>query len=390
MRIAINAIPLLSKMTGIGNCIYNISKHLLESDRDNDYLFYYGYFSNILQSSQEPAEEVQELQFSILKKSKPFIKRIPFLKEWIKKGIEDFNKITSFSKKIDVYYEPNYIPTQIQSKTLVTTVHDFSFHFHPEWHPKDRVAYFKKYFYSRVGRSDLITTDSQFIKQEALDVLNFRPEQIHVVPMGYDEIHYHAYPHDLLQDFKLRKKLPEKFVLFVGSIEPRKNIISLLKAYISLPDSLKREYKLVLVGFSGWENKAIMDLIAQMKEHVVFLGYLNIFELAYTYNLASAFAYPSLYEGFGLPPLEAMACGTPVLVSRVTSLPEVCGDAALYCDPLDEADIARQLQRLLEDEDLAGDLSERGLVQARNFTWDQSAQAMAALFRHAAGLPAGS
>jgi glycosyltransferase involved in cell wall biosynthesis len=386
MRIAINAIPLLSKMTGIGNCIYNISKHLLDIDKTNDYLFYYGYFSDKLQSSQEPAEEIQEVQFNILKKSKPFIKKVPFLKESIKKAIEEFNKFTSFSKKIDIYYEPNYIPTQIQSKTLITTVHDFSFHYHPEWHPRDRVNYFKKYFYSRIGQSDLITTDSRFIKKEALEVLGFSDDQVHVVPMGYDKVHFHDYPEDVLRAFKQRIKLPEKFVLFVGSIEPRKNIFGLLKAYEMLPDYLKREYKLVLAGFSGWENKAIMDLINSMKEHVVFLGYLNIFELAYTYNLAAAFAYPSLYEGFGLPPLEAMACSTPVLVSNVASLPEVCGKAALYCNPLDEADIARQLQKLLEDATLQKKLRAAGLTQARLFTWDKSAQAMAKVFMKATGL----
>ncbi|MCK5240887.1 glycosyltransferase family 4 protein [bacterium] len=382
MKIAINTIPLLSKMTGIGNCIYNISKYLLETDIQNEYIYYYGYFSEHLQSSRVPEEDVREIKFNILKRSKPYIKKVPFLSEIIKKVIEDYNRIQSSKEKIDVYYEPNYIPTGIKSKKLVTTVHDFSFHHHPEWHPRDRISFFRKYFYERIGKSDLITTDSQFIKDEAADILNFSQDRIVVVPMGYETALFKRYSPAQIEAFKKEKGLPGKYILFVGSIEPRKNIEKLLTAYLQLPDVLKKEYKLVLVGFSGWRNKSIMELIQKMKEHVIFLGYLNVIELALIYNAATLFAYPSLYEGFGLPPLEAMACGAPVLVSKVASLPEVCGEAVQYCDPLDVYDIAENMQKLLENESLRNTLAEKSQEHIKKYTWDNAAHEMSIVFEH--------
>jgi len=380
MQIAINTIPLLSQMTGIGNCIYNLSRHLLELDRQNKYLFYYGYFSKKLQSSREPEEDTRELQFSILRRAKPYIKKFPYLSDIIKKSLEDFNRLRTSSKHIEIYYEPNYIPTGIQARRLVTTVHDFSFHHHPEWHPRGRVQYFRKYFYLRIKNSDLITVDSEYIRQEAQDILNFPAERIVVVPMGFENRLFREYSESEVAALRRAKHLPEKFVLFVGSIEPRKNITMLLQAYRDLPETIKQEFKLVLAGFSGWENKNIMTLINKMKKHVFFLGYLNVVELALLYRAATVFAYPSLYEGFGLPPLEAMACGTPVLVSRVTSLPEVCGDAALYCNPLDKADIAAKLQTLLEDEDLRADLVRKGRNRIPRFTWENAARQMIEVF----------
>ncbi|MBN1595729.1 glycosyltransferase family 4 protein [candidate division FCPU426 bacterium] len=380
MRIAINAIPLLSKLTGIGNCIYNLSKYLLELDQNNKYFFYYGYFSRKLQSSREPEEDVRELQFTILKKSKPYIKKIPYLGEIIKKGLEDINRLRSQREKIDVYYEPNYIPTGIRAKRLVTTVHDFSFHLYPEWHPGDRINYFRKYFYERIEQSDIITTDSQFIKEQAREILGFSADRVAVVPMGIETSLFKKYAEEEVRALKTRLRLPEHFVLFVGSIEPRKNIGNLLQAYMRLPAYLKREYKLVLVGFSGWKNSAIMDLIRQMKEHVIFLGYLNVIELALIYNAAAVFAYPSLYEGFGLPPLEAMACGTPVMVSKVTSLPEICGEGVFYCDPYQVGDISEKMKIMLEDESLRRRLQAAGKKQALKYTWEGAARQMIRVF----------
>ena len=125
-----------------------------------------------------------------------------------------------------------------------------------------------------------------------------------------------------------------------------------------------------------------MELIQKMKKHVIFLGYLNVIELALIYNAATLFAYPSLYEGFGLPPLEAMACGAPVLVSKVTSLPEVCGEAVQYCDPLDVYDIAENMQKLLENESLRNTLAEKSQEHIKKYTWDNAAHEMSIVFEH--------
>jgi glycosyltransferase involved in cell wall biosynthesis len=136
-----------------------------------------------------------------------------------------------------------------------------------------------------------------------------------------------------LETVKAQYRLPENFILFVGSIEPRKNLKRLLQAYTDMDDKIRKEFKLVLIGFKGWENEEIMRLIHKLKSDIFYLGYLPEEELGKLYNLARLSIYPSLYEGFGLPPLEAMACGCPIIVSHTASLPEVCGDAAFYADP---------------------------------------------------------
>jgi glycosyltransferase involved in cell wall biosynthesis len=380
MHIIINAIPLLSTQTGIGNCIFNISQALLNMDKVNQYTFYYGYYSSRLQSSQEPGNIDNEVQFITLQRSKSMLKKIPLLGEFSKNVIERYHNALSFKMKFDVYYEPNYIPSGIHAQALITTVHDLSFHHHPEWHPDDRVKYFKRTFYPRVLKSDIITTDSHFIKAEIVRELGISPGRVRVIYMGYDQSIFKPYPKETVEAFRALHHLPERFILFVGSIEPRKNLERLLTAYLQLPEALKKECKLVLSGFSGWKNTAIMDLIHKAKEHVIFLGYLTVHELALLYNAAEIFAYPSLYEGFGLPPIEAMACGTPVLVSNVASLPEVCGPAALYCDPLDVEHIAEQLQKLLSDKQLQRRLVEKGKHQIQTYTWNNTAAKLLELF----------
>lgn len=380
MHIVINTIPLLSRQTGIGTCIYNISKSLLEIDQANKYTFYYGYFSGQLQKTPHDDPSRVELTFNILRKAKPFIKTIPVLSDLSKWMIEEWNKQISARKNIDVYFEPNYIPVAFKTKKIVTTVHDFSFYHHPEWHPRDRVQYFNKYFYKRIHSSDLIVTDSRFVRDEAREILKIDDARLRVVHIGYDRRLFRPYPAAEVAEFRTRYQLPERFVLFVGSIEPRKNIERLLLAYQSLPPGLKQDYKLVLAGFEGWRNKTIMQLIGQMHEHVIFLGYLTVKELALAYNAAAVFAYPSLYEGFGLPPIEAMACGAPVLVSRAASLPEVCGDAAEYCDPLNVEDIAGKLASLLDRTARRQELASRGRAHVAGYTWENTARKMMEIF----------
>ncbi|MCT7505775.1 glycosyltransferase family 4 protein [Aliarcobacter cryaerophilus] len=241
---------------------------------------------------------------------------------------------------------------------------------------KDTIKYFEENFIKNIYRSDIIITGSEFTKQEILNRLDFKEENIKVI--------YHGVRHDLfkkLEDITLNFDLPEKFIFSVGSIEPRKNLIGLLKAFDKLDLQIKNEYKLVLVGFKGWENKDIMKIISQNKENIIYLGYISDEDLVKVYNKATCFIYPSFYEGFGLPPLEAMACGTPVICSNTSSLPEVGEDAVLYCDPNNIDDIKENLEVLLKDENLQKELSKKGLVQAQKFTWEKSAKEHIKIFK---------
>lgn len=353
-----NTIPLLSSLTGIGRYCYEISKYI-DKHKIYDSTFHYGYNSKNL---------IHPTKNENIKYLKSIMVFIPLFKKIVKKMISYYFRL--FGATYDLYWEPNFIPNRfIKSNKMVTSVHDFSFILHKDFHPKERIQYFEENFFQNIYRSDIIITGSEFSKQEILDRLDFKEENVRVI--------YHGVRHDVfkkIDDIKLNFDLPEKFIFSVGSIEPRKNLIGLLGAYNNLEDKIKKEYKLVIAGFKGWENKEIMQIIEKNKDFITYLGYISDEELAGVYNKASCFVYPSFYEGFGLPPLEAMACGTPVICSNVSSLPEVGGEAVVYCDPYSVEDIKNKIESVLLDENLQKELSLKGLEQAQKFTWEKSAQ----------------
>lgn len=363
-KILIDAIALLSPLTGIGRYSYEVSK-FIQKEQNIQTNFFYGYTSKeLIKPSDKPA----------IKSLKSQLIRIPLLKKLSRQLIVIITKFTSST--YDLYWQPNFIPYQgIKAKKIITSVHDFSFLLNADFHPKERIEYFQKNFFKNITRSDLIITGSEFSKLEIIDRLEIEPSKVKVIYHGIDHQHF-----KILDDLSIQFNLPRKFIFSVGSIEPRKNLLGLLKAYEFLDSNIKSEYKLVLAGFKGWENKEIMKLIELNKEHIHYLGFISDEELVKIYNLASLFAYPSFYEGFGLPVLEAMACGTPVVCSDHSSLPEVGGDAVLYCNPNSVEDIKEKIELVLKDNTLQKNMIQKGLQRASTFTWKKSAQEHMQLF----------
>jgi len=358
-NLVIDSIPLLSPLTGIGRYIYEISKELEKKDTFET-SYFYGYYSHtLMKPSHKPA----------LKSMKSIITKFTFFKKLAREIILLLGKINA--KSYDIYWEPNLLPNQnIKTKKLITTVHDFSFVLHKEYHPKERIEYIDKYFTKNIIKSDMIITGSHFTKNEILQRLDFKEEQIEVIYHGIDHNLFQVYSNE---DLKVDFELPKKFILSVGSIEPRKNLIGLLEAYSKLSLEIKKEYKLVIAGFKGWENKEIMALIEKNQENIHYLGFISDKELSIVYNLASLFVFPSFYEGFGLPVLEAMACGTPVVCSDSSSIPEVGGDAVVYCDPNNTDDISNKIVQVLNDTELQKSMKVSGIKRAKEFTWEKSA-----------------
>lgn len=359
-KVVINALPLLSSLTGIGKYTYSIAT-IVKQKKEYECEFFYGYFSKQLIDTKSNKK---------VKSLKSYIVQNQFLKAIVRKVL--FSLSGLFSKEYDLYWEPNFIPMpSIKAKKIVTTVHDFSWEIYPEFQPKERVEYFQKYFYQQLIKSNHIITGSNFTKNEIIQNTGFDESKISVI--------YHGVNHNIFFDRRI-KKPEQKYILAVGSIEPRKNLINLLMAYAKLTEALKNEYKLILVGASGWNNSEIKNLMAQMKESVKYSGFVSDEELAILYNQASLFVYPSIYEGFGIPPLESMACGTPVVCSYASSVPEVGGDAVVYCNPLNVEDIKEKIEMVLSDEALQQEMLQKGLQRAQMFSWKKAAEKHVEIF----------
>jgi len=361
MRMVINTSPLLDPLTGVGNYISHLIQYFNFLSPENNYTYYYGFFTkNLLYGNKK------------IYQTKRLLRRIPFLMSTLRQGKIFFSGF--HYKEFDIYFEPNFIPVNIKAKKTVTTIHDFSFHLYPQWHPKDRVGFYSKHFFKNINRSNRVITDSFYIKGEALNILNLSSDVVIPIHLGIQHNIFKVYDRSLSEKIRNKMDLPENFILYVGNIEPRKNVRGLLQAYLELPDSLRKELKLVLVGFEGWNNPEVMELLNKIGDDAKYMGYIQTKDLAYIYNLANLFIYPSLYEGFGLPPLEAMASGCPVVVSNVASLPEVCGDAAYYVNPYDVESIADGIYKVVSDKELRENLVQKGLERAKLFSWEKSAR----------------
>jgi len=243
----------------------------------------------------------------------------------------------------------------------IITIHDLAFLRHPEWFSRKFYLFYKFLIPKIARKAKKVITDSNFSKKEIIDILKIHPKKV--------EVNYCGVSNKFFFNSSIKK---ENFILAVSSLDPRKNFKSLILAFKKLK---LKDYKLLIVGSKNkvFSDTEIQKLIKEIP-NVEFTGYVSDKKLVNLYQRAKLFVYPSLYEGFGLPPLEAMACGTPVVVSNVASLPEVCGDAAYYVNPYDIDDIARGIETVLKDEILQKELIQKGLKKVKLFSWEKSAE----------------
>ena len=270
-------------------------------------------------------------------------------------------------KKGDVLFCPaNMAPIFIpKSKKLVLTIHDLAFLTHPKSFSKIFQIYYSLLIPYNIKRAGQIITISEASKKEIIDIFPQVKDKINIVVLGIDK------KYGIVKDLKKKKQ-----ILYVGSINERKNLIGAIESFERLPKEL--DYSLVIVGnffdiFSLSEKTKEVLFRAKKNNKIIFKQGLDDNALIVEYNVSRILIFPSFYEGFGLPPLEAMACGTPVITSNLSSMPEVCGDAALYVDPYNIEDITSKMEILINDKNLQKELVSKGLDKVRNFTWRKSA-----------------
>jgi alpha-1,3-rhamnosyl/mannosyltransferase len=363
MRVIINGIPLLSPRSGVGNYVYQNSKAMLSLTKKWDIFFYYGvrWTNHLKERPVEPYVSVRKLVHR-LGKAYPVYRKTLDLLFWIGQR----------RRRFDLYHETNYIPMRFDGPTVLT-IFDLSFHLYPETHPKERVNYMKRNFYSNLNCASYFITISEAVKQEMIKYLGLSEKMITVTPLGVGE-DFKPVPMERLNSSLSKYGLqPGSYILCVGTLEPRKNITTLLKAYAGLPYPLKNKYPLVLAGGRGWLMEGLDKEIRKLgiSTYTIKTGYIPKEDLPPLYNGANIFVYPSLYEGFGIPPLEAMACGTPVITSNVSSLPEVVGDAGIMIHPEDVKKFSEEMEDLLTNPDRRRHLSHMGIERAKLFTWER-------------------
>ncbi len=286
---------------------------------------------------------------------------------------------------LDLIHSPDFIPPLHNRVPAVITVHDLAFLLYPNFVTEESARYYG-HVEEAVKRASRIIAVSQSTKRDLMALLGAPEGKIHVVYEAADPL-FRPLPREEAQK-RLRNtglKVPERFILFVGTIEPRKNLETLLQAYRLLRDQYGVTLPLVFSGAMGWLSDEVTALMKRLHltECVHFLGRTGVEQLLALYNLAAVLAHPAHYEGFGLPPLEAMACGTPVVCSNAGSLPEVTGDAALLVPPDDVDAWAAALYRVLTDASLAQEMRAKGLTQARRFSWEKAARETLAVYQKA-------
>ncbi len=299
---------------------------------------------------------------------------------WIKfeYALRRVSKLRSFS----VYHETGFVPSAVPELPVVYTIFDLSLIKFRDKHPGERVRFFDFFLKRRIDYVDHVITISEYIKGEVTELLGIEKERITAIPLAPEPL-FSPRPPEQVKGVLKTRKWPDDYLLFVGSREPRKNLSSIVRA-LGLTNN--NRMPLIVVGWEGWGDRGWAEEVERngLRDRIFLAGYVDDETLACLYSGAVALLYPSLYEGFGLPVLEAMACGCPVICSNTSSLPEVSGDAALLVDPQDVEALSDAIDRMIGDTALRQGLRARGFKRAAGFTWEETARQTLEVFKKVA------
>jgi glycosyltransferase involved in cell wall biosynthesis len=366
MRVGIDARLVYYSQAGIGQYIIHLANGLAKVDHENEYV--------LLQSRKDSTTIVEQPNFrraSLWTPSHHRLERQALNVELMRLGL-------------DILHSPDFIPPDRPSCRSVITVHDLAFLLYPHFLTKESARYYG-HIDQAVRWTDHIIAVSNNTKRDAIQHLGVPEDKITVVYEAANAIFRPMDRNAARAQVRSRYGVDGRFVLFVSTIEPRKNVPTLLRALKHLIEGYKDDVHLVLAGGKGWLSEDVFALVEELKleSRVHLVGRVSSEDLLYLYNAAELLAHPAFYEGFGLPPLEAMACGLPVIASNVASLPEVVGDAGLLVDPNNVDELTVSMWRVLNDPETGREMRQKGLRQAARFSWERAAVETAAIYRRA-------
>src|SRR5579872_152423 len=376
MRIAIDYTAAARESAGIGNYVRSLVDAMLAQDTSNSY--------TLLTSGRPPRErpfpDAQNVRGRSLVIPDRYLNVL-----WYRWRLPI--SATFFTGQVDIYHGPDFVLPPLNGHThKIVTVHDLAFIERPEYAVPQLAAYLKKVGPEAVAAADVVASISHTTRQTLIDYFHTPPEKITIIPNGIRDYFRRITDPVLLEATRHKFGLKSPLVLGVGTQQPRKNHLGLIKAIhraASSGNKQSRPAMLALAGGTGWLYEETQQAVAELhlEKKVRFLGHVSDLELMLLYSLADVFVFPSFYEGFGVPPLEAMACGTPVITSNTSSLPEAAGDAALLVDPHKPGEIAKAITRVLENPPLQEELRQKGYKQAARYTWQKSASKMLAVYQ---------
>lgn len=364
MRIGIDARLVYYHQAGIGQYILRLTQALAQIDREDEFILF--------KSRMDRTFIVNQGNFGYQRLWTPShhrFERLAMSLELLPYGLS-------------VLHSPDFIPPSHPRYPSVITVHDLAFLLYPRFLTRDSARYYGQVDLA-ARHSDHIIAVSESTKRDTVRLLGVPESKITVIHEAAHPLFAPVTNTETLDRIRAFYGLPPEFVLFVSTIEPRKNLPTLLRAFRRLRDNYKSQAVLAIAGNRGWLAEEVDSVLQETKlgDAVRFLGGVANEELVYLYNAARLFVLPSFYEGFGLPPLEAMACGTPVIVSRISSLPEVVGDAGMLVDPEDVEGLTVAMWRTLSDENLRREMRTKGLKRAATFSWERAARETLAVYQ---------
>ena len=364
MKIILDIGPLLVESVGIRYYTINLVRNILKLNKGTEFLL----FPFLTEKTKETFEGLNYKCFVIKEQ----------YRKWLFAILSSPGGGTLISKLYlshwDLFWTPGTFPLPIRCK-IVGTVHDLTTIIYPEFHKRNVIRHHDKIFHYFKKKASLIIAVSENTKIDVMKYLNVPEKKIRVIYHGVEKEFQKIDDGEYLKHRLRGIGIDYPYIFYLGTLEPRKNVERLIEAFIQLKKRNQINEKLVISGIKGWGHQSIFDKVASsgIEKEIIFTGFVPNEFLPFLYNGASAFVYPSLYEGFGLPVLEAMACGVPVVTSNVSSLPEVAGDAAILLNPYSVDELADGIWRILSDEDLRNSCITKGIERAKSFTWERCA-----------------
>lgn len=395
MKLLVNSTPLIPPLSGIGRYTQQLMIQLLRDEciEDIDGFVPFAFYSRDTLLEMVAALDYQEkhhsdekvVNRSSLARWKSLAKKIPGARA-LKSRIQQLVVESKFKQFEDrIYWESNYVLAPFDGKK-VATVYDLSHMRFPDFHPADRLRWLDKHLPNTIENADALVAISEFSKQELMSVFSVPKEKISIVYPAVSSNFRQTFTSEQIARFKKEYKLPEQFVLSVGTLEPRKNIKGLIQAYAELPKALRQAFPLVFAGGKGWHMEEIEAALAPMlkNKEVIILGYVPQQDMPILYSAATIFAYVSLYEGYGMPIAEAMCSGTAVITSNTTSMPEVAANCCELVDPSNGDEIAQKLRELMEDAVLREQMEIKAKAASDAYHWENSARQLRGVFESVA------